>query len=250
MNCQILPELLGYHCTARTAGALHGLEIAAPMCFRDGRPVVFYVIEDGERITITDDGATLFHLANTGLPFEDRRAWRPIRDRAERWGAQIADDGSIETIALRQQAPVAFARFMAAMSAIIDWERDNQGLPQEAAWLADEAEIYLRAWKPQATVERDREVCGITGRPYRFDFYLDGELIDVITPKANAVGAILRKAADVSRAPGMEAVRLLAIVDDRRDQERAKQEIEILGSQVRAMPMSRLIQVAGQVGVH
>lgn len=241
---------MGYQCAARNVGALHGLEIAAPLCFRDGRPVVFYLLEDGERITLTDEGATLFHLANTGLPFEDRRAWRPIRDRAERWGTQIAEDGSIEAVALREHVPAAFARFMAAMSAIIDWERENQGLPQEAAWLADEAEIYLRAWKPQAMIERDREVSGLTGRPYQFDFYIDGELIDVIAPQANAVGAILRKAADVGRAPGMEAVKLLTIVDDRRDQARAKQEIEILGSQLRAMPMTRLIQVAGQTGIH
>lgn len=250
MNCGNLPELLGYHCTSREVGTLKGLEVAAPLWFSDGRPVVFYVCEEGERLTLTDEGTTLFHLANTGMPFEDRRAWRPIRDRAERWGAQIADDGSIETISLREQAPVAIARFMAAMASIIDWERDNLGLPQEAAWLADEVEIYLRAWKPRAMVERDREVSGITGRPYRFNFFIDGELIDVIAPQANAVGAVLRKAADVGRAPGMEAIKILTIVDDRRDQIRARQEIEILGNQVRAMPLSRLIQTASHDKLH
>lgn len=242
MNCTELPALLGYHCAAKhTDGAGSVLEVAAPFSFHDGRPVVFYAFEEGDRLVLSDEGLTLFHLANSGIPFLDKRRWRPVKERVERHGAQVSEDGSIETIALRQDAPLAFARFIAAMLSIIEWERDNIGMPVETAWLADETELYLRAWKPAAALERNREVSGITGRPYRFDFFLDGEFIDVLQPQPSAVGGVLRKVADVARAPGMEAMGIRVIVDDRRNPERAKQEIEILGAHVRAWPISRLI---------
>lgn len=77
-----------------------------------------------------------------------------------------------------------------------------------------------------------------------FDFKQGREVIDVLTPWAGSTGSAMRKAGDVLNGPMADAVDPLFIVDDRSDPECAFNEIEILGSITRAMPLTMLMNPA------
>src|SRR5690606_18738222 len=94
--------------------------------------------------------------------------------------------------------------------------------------LATEVEFFLRQWRPAATMEKGHKRTGISGREYEFDFLFDGLLVDVVASRPQSTAAKVRKLADVTAIPSQEKTPMLIIIDDRADQEQAKQEAAIL----------------------
>ena len=119
------------------------------------------------------------------------------------------------------------ATTISAMLSVAEWEREQLGLDEQTKNLADEAEILLREWKPQAILERRPKIKGQSKREHSFDFLLDDEYIDIITANHTATGATMRKAGDVKNSPGRD---IRVVIDDRRDPERAEVERQILGA--------------------
>lgn len=222
------------------------LFVGLPFLFSDGEPVPLYVETDGDRVRFFDNGDMLFHMAAVGLDVSDRRRWRPFQTIATRYGISLKDDGEFEAWEKTDNAPAGFARFLSAMLAAADWERENVGIPADARWLIDEVEFYLHAWKPKAKFDKSVPVYGFTGRAYEFDFRLDDELIDVIPASPIATGGELRKLLDVRRMSANRDIGIRVVIDDRRDPKRADNEAKIISGLATAWPMSKLISSVGK----
>ena len=82
---------------------------------------------------------------------------------------------------------------------------------------------------------------GHSGREHEFHFEFDGSLVDAAKPRGQSTGAILRKTADVNNA-GNEK-RVLVVIDDRIDDDKAKTETDILSTMVSVVSFTTL---AGQ----
>ena len=130
------------------------------------------------------------------------------------------------------------------MLSVAEWEREQLGLDEQTKNLADEAEILLREWKPQAILERRPKIKGQSKREHTFDFLMDGEYIDVIRANHVATGLAMRKAGDVKNSPYLGGRNIRVVIDDRRDPERAEVERSILGSLVKAMTLTKLQELA------
>ena len=118
------------------------------------------------------------------------------------------------------------------------------GLDEQTKNLADEAEILLREWKPQAILERRPKIRGQAKREHTFDFLLDDEYIDVIAGNHVATGATMRKAGDVKNSPYLDSRSIRVVIDDRSDPERAEVERYIPGSLVKSMTLTKLQALA------
>lgn len=243
MNCQSIARQLAFDCTPLQG--VHGepvFELGTPFSFHDGSAICVYVVDHGGFAEISDDGLTLIHLSGLGLdPWGSRRR-AVLRDRVKPYGVELRDDGSLRMLLTESQLAWCLPRFVAAELAVAEWAREQVGAPETARQLADEVEMYLRAWRPQATLTRQPVLCGISGHEYRFDFQQGNELIDVISPHHNATGGVMRKLGDVLNADHPTPPKVRVVVDDRTEPDRALVEMRIIASLATAMPLTKLIE--------
>lgn len=248
MNCNSFSALTGMRCEPQpTPDGSECIAVVTPFRLFDGEAVCLYAQAHQDGVHLFDDGQTMFWLHGIGhRGLEDRRAWRPLRTAVGKYSVTLNDDATIETFVRTGEAPLAFARMVSAILAIDAWARENAGAGA-SLHLADEAALYLRAWRPeQAVIAEPEPVIGFSGAEHRFTLQQGDEYIDTIGPSQQASSAELRKLVDVRASAKHAALDIRVVVDDRRQPERAQQEIAILGRVARAWPMSRLIEVSGQ----
>lgn len=125
------------------------------------------------------------------------------------------------------------------------WERERAGVSVDADWFVDEVAFHLQAWKPAAHMVKNPKIKGFSGRTITFDFELEGQLIDAVTPHSASTGAELRKIVDLTSASAYADKDVMIIVDDRSNQDLAKQEMDIIGRVARTWPMSSLVALSG-----
>jgi len=243
MNCQSIAKQLAFECTPLRG--IHGedmFELGTPFSFDDGTAINLYVINRESFAEINDDALTVHHLSGLGLDPWNARRKTSLRERIQPFGVTLRDDGALTLLSPLDQLAWSLPRFISAELAIAQWVREQTGTPQSARDLADEAEIYLRAWHPEMTISKRPMVRGISGHEYRFDFQQGNELIDVISPHHNATGGLMRKLGDILNAPNEHTPIVRIIVDDRTDHERAHVELQIIAALATAMPFSKLIE--------
>lgn len=245
LNCQWARDLTRYDC--RPVRALDGstaLEIGTPFSLHDGSALVVYVLDQGSHVQITDNGDTLAQLSGMGLDVWHASRRKALRDRTAPYGLALGEAGDFFAVAQPSHAAFVFARAISGLLAVGDWAAEELRSPQmPERSLADEAEPYIVARNPEAKLQRRKLVKGASRAEYRFDFLHGADLIDVISPSAQATGGAMRKAGDVQNGPFAEGMSPLIVVDDRQLPIRAHQEISILGSVTRAMAFSRLMTV-------
>ena len=250
MNCEWLKAASAYDCTPVTS--LHGepgLEIGTPFSYADGTAIVLYAIQHGGRVLLSDNGDALAHLSSTGLNITRHRISK-LRDRLSAFGMTLDAGGDVRALVPLQQGPQALAQAVSGLLAVAEWEREQLGLDEDVADLADAAEIYLREWKPNALLERHPKIKGQSRKEHSFDFLLDGEYIDIIPANHTATGGTMRKAGDVLNSPYLVGHSIRVVVDDTRDPGRAEAERKILGSLVKAMTLSRLKSLGQRTTAH
>ena len=240
MSCEQLIQRLGFNC--REVGD-SVIAVGTPFSFSDGEAIGFYLHERRDEVVVSDNGDTLFHLRGVGFDLSDRRRWRAFRQVAEAHGFELLDSGEITARTSPSNVPQLLARYIAAMLEIVNVEREQLGIPDELDQYVQEVEFYLRAWKPQADLVHLPSIRGISGRLHNFHFDFDGSLVDAARPHSNRTGSILRKVADIGL--GGNQRRILVVMDDREDPERARVEAEILTSMVSVMPFLQLARNAG-----
>lgn len=229
MNCNELFNSIGFRC--RTLPAVDDKPIhciTTPFQYFDGDGVHLYAENLGRFMRFFDSGDTMFHLYGSGIKFRNKRSIKPLQKLVAAAGAEMSDDGEISALVPLEDGQDGFKRAMAAILSIAQWESDNVGFSTDIVSLAAEVEIYLREWKFGHEVLVDQPLSGISGRPHKFAFMIDDELIDVVSSSPQATAAEVRKLADVRGIRSQSEVPILVVIDDRPNLERAKQEAMIL----------------------
>jgi hypothetical protein len=209
------------------------------MSFPDGEPIGFYIEENNNTFRISDNADTIFHFRSLGLDVSDRKKWKGIGHIIKSFGMNLENTGEITGIALSSGASSLVSRCIAAMLALADLEREMMNIAPELSDYIDEVEGHLRLWKPNEKLERNVYVTGHSGRLHSFHFKQTNDLIEAARPHSGRTGSILRKAADVHNSS--TPPKILVVMDDRDDPERAKIETDILSTLVKVLPFSRLI---------
>jgi len=240
MNCEALLERLGFECKLVSDSAI---AVTTPFVFADGEPIRFYLEEFPHALGLTDNGHTLLHLSGIGWEVRDGRAMTSIRRAVSSFGLELNERGEIYCELEKDQQPTHFARYVSAMLAVVDLEKEFLGLTEEQSQYIAEVEFYLRAWKPNAPFILLPSLKGHSGRTHAFHFDLDGTLIDAARPHGTRTGSIVRKALDIQNQ-GLPQ-KIMVVMDDREDPERAKAETDILTTLVSVMSFSNLVEQAG-----
>ena len=243
MNCAWLKDTLGFDCVAVTnMHGVPGIEIGTPFSFADGSAITLYAFTEGAHLLLSDNGDTLAHLSAMGLPLKHGKL-HALRDRLSRHGLALTEAGEVRMLAPQSQGQHAIASAISALLNVAEWEREQLGVHDHANDLADLAELYLRQWKPGAPLQRHAKIKGQSNKEYTFDYYLDGEYIDIVAANHTATGAALRKAGDIKNSPWLEGRDIRFIIDDRSEPQKAETERQIMGALVKAMMFSRLQQI-------
>lgn len=247
LDCTWLKEHTALAChTVEAVDGSQAVRVQTANTWFDGSPLTFYIINQGNSILLTDDCETLFHFHAQGLA-EHSRAAAALRDKLQCTGSSINmdSDGEIIAIGNADHADRLIADYISALCALMHHEREILGIPRQSAALADEVEMYLKAWKPKAKFSRNAEIKGYSGHIYRFDIAMDDKLILTLNPSPAAVGAAMRKAGDISMSDNLQGRELMAIVDNRGEdlfQTKAEEEIKILSSLMKALPLTNIIE--------
>lgn len=239
-TCEGLINRLGFDC--RLIGR-DTISVSTPFTFVDGVPIGFYLSESNLEIRISDNSETLFHFAAIGYDISERRKWKGIKQIIETFGFTLLDSGEIIGTAPVNQQQSLVTRYLSAMLAVVDFEREYVGIPEEIEQFVQEVEMYLRAWKPNTPPVPHPVLQGHSGRIYKFHFEQDGKLIDAVRPHGLRTGSLLRKAADVLHAG--EKREILIVMDNRELPEAATIETDILSTMVSVMPFTSLEQQVG-----
>lgn len=243
MICDCLHTTLGLSCHPLNEDGSMAV-VSTPFTFDDGDGVPVFVETVGGHVRFFDDGEILLHFMGRGLSFEDSRKTKFIRNIATTHGLVFTEDGELEVWTNPSEAPSAFARFVAGLLAIVDWERSQKGVSADASLLIEEVAMCIRSWKRDAEIKPEPEYVGISGHTYKLDFSVDGEAIVAITPHPASVSAALKKMVDIISAPANAGLSIQVVLDDRSQPEEARSEGVILNAVANVLMMSTLEKLA------
>jgi hypothetical protein len=239
MICSSISEMIGFQCHPLTDDGSVAM-IDTPFAFSDGDEIPVYVEKRAHQVRFFDDGGTILHLLGRGVSLDDHRKTRFIKNLAGPHGVSLTDLGELEILARQEDAPKAFAKYLAAMLALSSWEADQSGVSTDTSLYLDEVAIYLRAWKSEAAFSDGQEYIGVSGHVYKMDFQFDGRAVLAIGTHPATVSSTAKKLLDIRAATQNDDLRILLIVDDRRDADAAKSDGLIFDSLSNVMMMTQL----------
>lgn len=200
--------------------------ISTPIVLPGGKPLDFYLIQRGKLIEFTDDGMTLFALRCIGYQLSDKRNWRGLENIGIKFGFSLSSEGAFEAIFPDSELDDWGGRIVRLFASLAAWEEERESEGDSDFSLTDEVAMLLHAKAPDRQLTRNVTVkLGKTEAV--FDFLWGDTYVDAIRPVQQAVNARLRKALLINR--GEEAMKMLFIIDDRSQQEKADDEIAVLG---------------------
>lgn len=245
LNCNWAQALTKYDC--RPLKAVDGspcIEIGTPFSLPDGSAINLYLKPEAQFVRISDNADTMFQLGGLGLDVWNGTVRASLERLVGKHKVQMSPQGEVFLLAKNDNSAMGFAVTITAILQLANWAADKINERPSDVDLTAEVEPYLIARNPSAEFKRNVHVKGVSKTDHVFDFRQGREIIDVLTPWAASTGGAMRKAGDVQNGPMAELFQPLFIVDDRTEPERAMNEIEILGSITRAMPLSRLMAPA------
>lgn len=247
LNCEWLHSQAYLNCyTVETINGEQAICVQTHHRWLDNTPVTFYISPYGDKLLISDEGETLFHFNSVGL-LSGKRSWRKVRELLSYTQSQIVleDDGEILCMVKPEFAAIALADYISALCMLIRYEQEITELPTEIVDFAEEVEFYLKAWKPNQSLQLSPKIKGISGHEYTFDFQLGSQIILAINPTPNAVGSAMRRIGDVLSGGELDNRQILVIVDNRSDQlfeqQKAEEEISIISTLAKAIPFTNLV---------
>lgn len=243
MICTKLSDLLGLACYPLNESGSVAI-ITTPFTFDDGDGVPVYVEKASKHIRFFDDGWVMMHFLGRGMLLENKRKTKFIQTIAQSNGVTFTEDGELEIWGHEDNAGATFAKYMATLFGLINWQKEHQHVNHEASLLIEEVALCLRSWRPTEDLVEGPEFTGISGNTYRFDFKQGGEVIVAITPHPLSVGAALKKMVDVISAPANQGIELTVILDDRSQPLEAKSEGAVLDAVAGVLMMSKLESLA------
>lgn len=106
-----------------------------------------------------------------------------------------------------------------------------------------------RLWKSTVPLGDGQELTGVSGHVYKMDFEFDGRAVIAIGTHPATVSATAKKLLDIRAATQNDELKILLIIDDRRDADAAKSEGLILDSLSNVMMMTQLQRRAQVVDI-
>ncbi len=219
----------GWHCQplSETTTAGQSLYVSTPLTLSDRKPLDFYVSTAQGRVTISDDGSTMFALRSLGFDLTDRRNWRSLSSLAERHGFVLSDSGEFAGSRPEAEFVDLGASVLSLFVGVVAWERERNAEGDTDFSLTSEVERLLAANSP------DRKIViapTVKTGPLEVDFHFQwGEIyVDAVRPVANSVNPRLRKGILMQRMELEKQV--LFIVDDSHVHLKAQNEISVLGA--------------------
>jgi hypothetical protein len=248
MNCLDLKDSTTWPC--QVAKGVHGesvIVLAPPVAFWDGSVVPVYVVDRGEQIEITDDGGVLEHLDVSGFAVSgDRRRRRGLEKAVAGWDVSLTDE--LQLWCKPGELRFGLQRFLGALFAVARWESENAGKLADSELLIAEAEMYLRALDPAASVAHDVELHGISGRQQSFPLRLGETFYEAVGAHHASSASVVKKLVDVRLDRHNKDIPITVIIEDRVNRDRAKADIQIFSQLAHVTRFSDLQSRAMQAG--
>lgn len=226
INCSTFFAKAGWHCQTIATGSGQAMYISTPITLPGGKPFDFYLAARGEYLEFTDDGVTLFALRTLGYPLSDKRNWRGLENIGIKFGFSLNDAGAFEALFPADELDDWNGKIIRLFSAIASWEEDRYAEGDTDFSLTDEVAMLLQAKDPERKLTRNMTV-RLGKTEAHFDFLWGDTYVDAVRPIQQAINSRLRKALLINRSE--EKIEVLFIVDDRNQQEKADDEISVLG---------------------
>lgn len=226
LSCATFFAKAGWHCQVVQSGMGVATYISTPITLPGGKPLDFYLCPRGEFVEFTDDGMTLFALSGIGYQLNDKRNWKGLENIAVKHGFIMTQTGAFEAHFHESELQLWGGKIIKLLAAISAWEDERHSEGDSDFSLTAEVEMLLRAKAPDRSLTRNVAVT-IGKTEISFDFLWGDTYIDAMRPIPQSVNARLRKALLINRCE--DPLRLLFIVDDRGQEERADAEISVLG---------------------
>lgn len=192
-----------------------------PFYLEDGSGISIYLVEEGARIKVTDDGATLFHLGANDIDLSDRRRWVPIRNLVEQHGFILSDQGEIYRHYSKDAMFGLLQEVLLLTADIVQWERRVHETGDHDLTLHSKVEGLL-ATVYGSQPERDVKVRG-PHTVYSFDFRIADIYVDAFKPHHVSTASELRKLIDIRNLHDDE-LDFLMVIDDTSDPKKAAEE--------------------------
>jgi len=220
MNCKQIIQAMGF--SYREAGK-NTLHVTTPIRFYDGEPIGFYLIQEGDEVTLTDDADTLFKFIKDGYAMEHR--WNKINDLICQHNL-YNKNGEIHTKTKRKHVWVSVGDFIDLAQSITQYEASMKPSDHTLLFVSQvEKELRSRG----GDIIKNPSITGGSNKDYTFNFQQNGIYIDAITPHQNATGSELRKLIDVQlKHPSIDV--LIVINDQTATLKKIEEEILILNN--------------------
>ncbi len=239
MICSSISEMIGFECHPLADDGSVAM-IDTPFAFPDGDEIPVFIEKMAGHVRFFDDGATILHLLGRGVSLDDHRKTKFIRNLAEPNGVVLTDLGDLEIWARQEDAPIAFAKYISTMLALSSWETDQSGVSTDTSLFLDEVAMCLKAWKCSVPLHEGREFTGISGHVYKMDYEFDGGAVLAIGTHPATVSYTAKKLLDIRAESQNDALKILLVIDDRRDADAAKSQGLVLDSLSNVMMMTQL----------
>lgn len=228
MKCDELQELTSWPCRAATGTRGEDVTVLAPpMAFWDGSVVPVYVFDRGAQIEVTDDGGVLEHLDASGFAISnDKRRRRGLEKAVAKWEVGLGDE--LQLWCKPEELGFGLQRYLAALFAVAHWESENAGKAVDSRLIIAEAEAYLRTLKPHSNFSHEAGLVGISSRVLMFPLKVDETYFDAMGTHPASSAAAVKKLFDVRSVRENQDAQITVVVEDSRDPERAKSDIQLL----------------------
>ena len=247
MNCKTMIAATAWPCSSAVGACGEDVTVLAPpVPMWDGSVIPLYVMSQGARVEITDDGGVLEHLEKSGFGLlADKRRRRGLDSSVSKWGLSFGDE--MQLICRPDAVAFGLQKFLGALFAVAQWEADNAGKSLDGQLLIAEAEMYLRALSPSAAFTHDVNLVGITGRPQTFPLKVDDTYYEATGTHPVNSAAVVKKVYDVRLVRDNKDVPITILVEDRQNTDRAKADIQLLTQLAHVIRLSDLQATAMKV---
>lgn len=215
MICKEFFEITGLECFPldETGNVAY---VASPFVFEDGEPFPIYVREvSTSHVSFFDDGEIILHFLGRGFRGSKNKLNTTfLSNIADSHGLTLTDSGVLQGSAHKKEAPELFAKYIAAIFAITQWEKEFLNNDQSTLELIAKVEFALKAWRPNAKITKKPVYKGSSNKDYEFTFEQNNEGILVISSSPQAINAATRKLLDVSSSRKNNTIKTRVIIDD------------------------------------
>lgn len=226
-SCLNFFQLMGWHCQTLILAGQRVTYFSTPFTLPDGKPLDFYIQEDGDFFLFTDDKLTLISLSAMGYSLESRSGWKGLAGLALKYGFELNQQGEITAKIHKSKMLQKGQDILMLFSGVVLWEEERRALSESSDQdFLDEIEQILRVTTPDTPVERNPKI-DIDSSTLEFSFKWGSVYIDGVRPVAQSVNSKLRKALLARKV--LDDGDLVFVIDDRANPEKATEELNVLG---------------------